>query len=218
MRQPRQILPNIPHHFIVRGNNRRRLFSYNWQYRKFLKLVAYARMDHQIGIHAMAIMPNHVHFVATPPSKDAAAGFIKSFSQRFAQVRNLYTGGSGKLFEERYYSEPLENEAALAVVTAYVELNPVRAGICRTAIEGKWTTYGLHVGLPAMTEIPETHWKPSPWYESLAPTPALRHEVYADFVEAFQQRPAIAKPVKYERHKPPVQRRLRRPNETRVDG
>ena len=218
MRQPRTILPNIPHHFIVRGNNRRRLFSYTWQYRRFLKLVAYARMDHQIAIHAMALMPNHVHFVATPPTKDAAAGFMKSCCQRFAQVRNQFAGGSGKLFEERYTSVPLESDATLAWVTAYVELNPVRAGICATPSEARWTTYGLHVGLPALSEIPETLWRPSPWYQSLAPAGAIRQSVYADFVEAYRHLPAASKPDKYERREPPTIRRVRRPNETRADS
>jgi len=178
MRANRQIETGVPYHIFQRGNAKRRIFSWPWEYRYFLKLMAEAKEEWGVLIHAVALMVNHFHLVATALREGAMSGFMHSFEQRYAQNRNLIRGQTGKLFEERFKSKPIRNEQYMAIVTSYVDLNPVRAGQCRRPDEAIWTTYGLHVGRPELSEIPTALWTPSDWY--LAQGPQLYEQWVAE--------------------------------------
>jgi putative transposase len=56
--------------------------------------------------------------------------FIKELKGRFAQWYNRRHGRFGVLWADRFKSVLLEGGEAVAAVVAYIELNPVRAGLC----------------------------------------------------------------------------------------
>jgi hypothetical protein len=56
--------------------------------------------------------------------------FIKELKGGFAQWYNRRHGRYGVLWADRFKSVLLEGGEALAAVAAYIELNPVRAGLC----------------------------------------------------------------------------------------
>src|SRR5581483_10875885 len=122
----RVIIPGLPHHLILRGNNRRRLFSYPTEYSRFLWDMWRAQRRAPVAVHAIMLMKNHVHLIVTPPDADTLAGWVRGFAQRYAQLRNARRSGSGKLFEERFTRIPIRSERQLAVTMAYLDLNPVR--------------------------------------------------------------------------------------------
>jgi putative transposase len=167
MRLARVIVPGVPHHIMIQGNNRRLLFSQHPDYRLFLQLVDDARERYPCAIHHLAMMPNHVHFMITPPTKEMASRFMQSFEQRYAQRRNWKRGGSGKLFRERYRSVVIESERQLAVCAAYIELNPVKAGLCDHPGKWRWSTYNLHVQRPELTKVSPKLWTPLDWYRGM---------------------------------------------------
>jgi len=215
MRQLRSILPALPHHVVLRGNNRRRLFSYRWEYRLFLKLLEDAARAHVVPVHALALMTNHVHLVVSPPEQEVCSAFVKSFAQRYAQKRNQRRAASGKLFEQRYASFPLRSDAQLAKATAYIELNPVSAGMFADPLGSPWTTYALHLGRPSETRVPQTLWSPSPWYLALGDTDEKRQARYADWVADCRALTRL--PMPDERDDEPVKdRRIRRPDNSRA--
>ena len=56
--------------------------------------------------------------------------FVKDVKQRFSQSYNRRHGRKGALWEERFKSVLLEgNVGTLSTVSAYIDLNPMRAGI-----------------------------------------------------------------------------------------
>jgi len=154
---------------MLRGNNRRRLFSYQPDYRRMLGFIEDALSLYPVLLHALVLMANHLHLIVTPAGAPALAGFVKSFAQRYAQYRNRRRGSTGKLFEQRYLSKTVPDERYLATLTAYVELNPVRAGLAEDPFAYPWSTYPLHAGL-AGGMVPPRMWTPSDWYLSLGDT------------------------------------------------
>src|SRR5262249_8675490 len=135
----RKIIPGIPHHIIMRGNNRRRLFSYPSDYKRFLWDLERARERAPCDIHSFNLMKNHTHFVITPPDAATLSKMIQLAAQRYAQVRNLRRETTGKLFEERFISIPIETERQLAITLAYVDTNAVRAGVVRDPLDWPWS-------------------------------------------------------------------------------
>jgi putative transposase len=172
----------LPHHLIVRGNNRRRLFSYFSDYRRFIWYVGRATLDCGCRLHALTLMSNHVHLIVTPTATLQLARFVKRFAQRYAQYRNSSRDASGKLFEQKYFSEPILDDNQLAVTTAYVELNAVRAGMVDDPFAYRWTTYSHHIGRGSPGEIPGAIWTPSEWYLGLGQSADVRAARYAAWV------------------------------------
>jgi putative transposase len=69
--------------------------------------------------------------------------FMKSFKQRFSVFYNSSHSRRGTLWEERFKSVLIEEDAHAQLVTAaYIDLNPVRAGIVQDPKEYRWSGYG----------------------------------------------------------------------------
>ncbi len=177
-RPPRslEVIPGHPHHLVLRGNNRRNLFSCTQDRLRFLRLMAEAPGAEDCLVSGAALMTNHGHKIVTPPSAEVLARWIKSFAQRYAVARNHSRGASGKLFEQRYWIKAIRTERQLAATSAYVDLNAMKAG--RSSL---WTTLALHAGVgvthPALAE----RWRPSDWWLALGSNDADRHAAYRSF-------------------------------------
>lgn len=175
-RRPRvlEVIPGVPHHVMLRGNNRRNIVSGIGDRLLLLRLMLTARCRDCCVVWAAALMTNHVHLVVVPQSAFHLSSWVQSFAQAFAQRRNAARGASGKLFEQRFEALPIETERRLAATIAYIDLNPIRAGLRPT-----WSTLALHAGGPVQPALREL-WSPSPWWTSLGATDGARQDVYRE--------------------------------------
>lgn len=212
----------MPHHVFNRGNNKRRLFSYPNDYKRMLWDIENA-LDDVVGVvlYALALMTNHFHLVVVPESAQALSDFMKRFAQKYAVYRNGRRKSSGKLFEERYQCKPILSEEQLAITTAYVELNPVRAFMVAAPHDYPWSTHRLHLGDEHSSQIPHRILTPSPWYLGLAADPVKRASLYSAFVEHCRARDVKPDQIEYIEQKEreaeePYSRRLERPNRQRA--
>ena len=72
--------------------------------------------------------------------------FVKTLKERVSSWYNEKFGHSGALWEGRFRSGVVEQDAVVkAVVTAYVGFNPVKAGLVSTPAEWRWSSYALAV-------------------------------------------------------------------------
>ena len=72
--------------------------------------------------------------------------FMKTVLQRMTRWYNLCNQRSGTLWEERYKSVIVESGIAARTMAAYIDLNPVRAGMVNDPAEYRWSSYGEAVG------------------------------------------------------------------------
>ena len=72
--------------------------------------------------------------------------FMKTLLQRFTRWFNRTHQRSGTLWEERYKSVIVESGIAARTMAAYIDLNPVRAGMVSDPAEYRWSSYGEAVG------------------------------------------------------------------------
>jgi len=68
--------------------------------------------------------------------------FMKGLTQRFSVWFNRSRGRVGRLWEERFKSLIVEGGIATRAVAAYIDLNPVRAGLARDPADYRWSGYG----------------------------------------------------------------------------
>ena len=67
--------------------------------------------------------------------------FMKTLKQRFTQWFNKRHGRKGTLWEDRFKSVVVEDGYAARVMAAYIDLNPVRAGLVKRPEEYRWCSY-----------------------------------------------------------------------------
>jgi len=72
--------------------------------------------------------------------------YVKDLKQRFSSWYNFTHNRKGTLFEERFKSVLVEDGHALRLMAAYIDLNPVRAGIVEDPVDYKWCGYARAVG------------------------------------------------------------------------
>ena len=66
--------------------------------------------------------------------------FMKCLNEPIARQANAEDGCTGHFWEARFHSQPLKSERALLTVMAYVDLNPIRAGIAKKPEESDYTS------------------------------------------------------------------------------
>ncbi len=72
--------------------------------------------------------------------------FMKTLLQRFTRWHNSRTNRRGNLWEETFKSVMVEGGVASKTIAAYIDLNPVRAGIVKDPAEYRWSSYGEAIG------------------------------------------------------------------------
>jgi hypothetical protein len=65
----------------------------------------------------------------------------------YAQRFNREHGYRGHLFQGRFHTKPIREEAHLPGALRYVILNPVRAGLCKRPQDWRWSSYRACLGL-----------------------------------------------------------------------
>ncbi|WP_034640096.1 transposase [Desulfovibrio inopinatus] len=71
--------------------------------------------------------------------------FMREIKQTFSRIYNKRHARRGTLWGERYKSVLVEDGHALINCLAYIDLNPVRAGIVRKPENYRWSSIGYHL-------------------------------------------------------------------------
>jgi len=107
-------------------------------------LVATTLLDgeHRFGryrLHAFVVMPNHVHALVTPHVVATQwLGPLKGFS---AHLANQILGHVGQPFwQDESYDHLVGSDSEFGRIHAYIEQNPVIAGLAATAAEFEWSS------------------------------------------------------------------------------
>lgn len=177
-RLPRLSVPGYPHHVIQRGNNRQAIFVTPADYRRMLELLEEHARQFEVALHAYVLMGNHLHLLVTPQTADGLPRMMQAVGRRYVRYFNDTHGRSGTLWEGRYKSTLIETERYLLACMAYIDLNPVRAGLVSQAKDYPWSSHGHYAGLRVDRMI-----TPHPLYWELGNTPFAREAAYAQRVQ-----------------------------------
>lgn len=178
-RLPRLTVPGYPHHVIQRGNNRQPIFTSQADYDFFLDLLDENARKFGVAIHAYVLMGNHFHLLATPQADTALPQMMQAIGRRYVRYFNDAQQRSGTLWEGRYKATLIQADRYLLACMAYIDLNPVRAGLVGQARDYPWSSHAHYIGL-RMDKLVTPH----PLYWQLGNTPFAREAAYAGLVQA----------------------------------
>jgi REP element-mobilizing transposase RayT len=125
-RRPRVFAPGLLYHVIVRGNQRRKTFRCDDDYKAYLDRLQKYRAKCNVRIYAYCLMPNHVHLLVETGSTPLAK-FMQGLQQSYTQHFNRSYRKVGHLFQGRYKAIICDRDKYLLALVRYIHLNPVRA-------------------------------------------------------------------------------------------
>lgn len=132
-------LPNIPHHVTQRGNRRQRVFFTDEDYRSYIENLRNAFRAYGVRVLAWCLMPNHVHLIVVPSDEWGLSVAMRYCNRVHAVAVNERHGWRGCLWQSRFHSFFMSDRHLMAAL-AYVELNPVRAGLCASPEDYPWSS------------------------------------------------------------------------------
>lgn len=136
----RVVIPEIPYHVTQRGNYRQDVFFAAEDPAVYLNYLTTAAQQYGLELHGWCLMSNHVHWIVVPLSPGAMAQTFRRAHSRYATyVNRRHKQRSGHLWQGRYYSCPL-GDGHYGAALLYVERNPMRAGLVKSAVEHRWSS------------------------------------------------------------------------------
>jgi putative transposase len=143
-RMARVVIPGYPHHVTQRGNRRQTVFFSDADYLHYIDLIAEYTALSETEVWAYCLMPNHVHLVMVPKHEDGLRAALGEAHRRYTRRINFRNGWRGHLWQERFHSFVMDERYLLATVR-YVELNPVKAKLCREPCDWPWSSARAHL-------------------------------------------------------------------------
>lgn len=189
-RLARLTLPGQVHHVMHRGNNRQAIVLDDTDRDTLLDLLRARAEQLKVAVHAYVLMPDHFQLLCTPSKADGVPRLMQGVGRDYVRHFNRRHGRTGTLWEGRYRSTLIQAERHLLSCMVFIDLDPVREGLCTDAQSYPWSSHRHHAG-----QVQDRHITPHAMYWALGNTPFAREASYADLVRAglnAQQMGAIA--------------------------
>jgi putative transposase len=155
-RGPRLDAPGVLHHVMVRGIESRCIFRVAPDYDDFLARVETLATAGAWIVYAWALLPNHAHLLVRTGARPLPRS-MRSLLTGYAGTFNRRHRRRGHLFQNRYKSIVVEEEAYFLELVRYLHLNPLRAGVVKDLAALARYPYSGHATLQGRV--------PRPWQE-----------------------------------------------------
>lgn len=127
---------------LNRANGRLRLFKTDEDFLAFERVLIEAYRRTPVRILDWCIMGNHFHLVLWPARDGQLTQFMRWLTLTHAQRWKHAHGavGWGHLYQGRFKSLPVQDDAHLLTLLRYVHRNPLAAKLVRRAQDWRWSS------------------------------------------------------------------------------
>lgn len=132
------------YHIMLRGINQQRIFEDSEDNEKFLEVLKDCKEISNYKIYAFCLMGNHLHLLMKVENETLEQIF-KRIGGRYVYWYNAKYCRVGHLFQDRYKSEPVEDDCYFLAVLRYIHQNPVKAGLVNTIKEYTYSSYHFYM-------------------------------------------------------------------------
>lgn len=128
------------YHITSRGNRKENIFYTDHDRLVFLRKLSETLRKYSIICYAYCLMDNHYHLFLKTPSANISEGmhYLNTSYTNWFKAEHAIVG---VIFQGRYKSVLVDEDSYVKVLSAYIHLNPLRAGIVKDLSEYKWSSY-----------------------------------------------------------------------------
>ena len=143
------------YHVMLRGINRQNIFYDVNDYETFLESLR--RLAHPEDerhrplpphciVYAYCLMRNHVHLLLQE-KEESLASVMKSLGVAYAWHYNKKYQHMGPVFQDRFRSEPVNDNAYFFTLLRYIHQNPLKAGLAENVADYHWSSWREFEGM-----------------------------------------------------------------------
>ena len=176
------------YHALNRGNSRTDIFRKEADYEAFEWILAEGLERYDIELFCYQLMTNHWHFVLRPNVNGEMSQFMRWVTATHTMRYHAHydTSGEGHVYQGRFKSFAIQDDAHFLAVCRYVERNALRAEMVQRAEDWRWGSLWRWLQKPEPSPVLLSSWplRRSPnWLEKVntpltkAELSAVRHSV-----------------------------------------
>ncbi len=139
-RQARKKSSSGIYHVMLRGINKQQIFEDEEDSEKFLWVLKETKAVSEYRLFAYCLMGNHIHLLIKE-EKEPLEQIFKRIGGKFVYWYNIKYQRVGHLFQDRFKSEPVEDDSYFFTVLRYIHQNPTKAGLCENIEDYKFSSY-----------------------------------------------------------------------------
>ena len=125
------------YHVLLRGADGRIIFSDDEDCTRFLASLSHAREGDAFLLYAYCLMGSHAHLLIREASVPIDQAF-KRIGASYARYYNAKYNQTGRLFQDRFQSEALNDNPHFLDAMRFICQNPVKAGLSKTMFSYPW--------------------------------------------------------------------------------
>lgn len=145
-RRARELSSTGIYHIMLRGINQQQIMEDQEDHEKFIEILQDCKLISGYNLYAYCLMGNHLHLLVKV-NKEPLEQIFKRVSGRYVYWYNTKYHRVGHLFQDRFRSEPIEDEGSFLSVLRYIHQNPVKAGIVKEVGEYPYSSYSCYMEL-----------------------------------------------------------------------
>lgn len=146
-RRPRAYLPDGTYHVTASAVAGDKIFRDDDDRRTFLRLLERAARGFSWRIDTFCLMSTHYHLLLATTRPELSDGF-RYLNGHYARSFNDRYGRRGHVFAGRFSAWVVESQEHATAARQYILLNPVKAGLCVSPRDWRWSgsRYGRDLG------------------------------------------------------------------------
>ncbi len=145
------------YHIINRGVEQRVIFKEPNDYEYFEELMCFYAKSYGITIHNYCLMSNHYHLLIEI-SQENLSKFMKQLNMNYAIYFNKKNKRVGHLWQGRFKSWYVTNEAYFYTLMLYIEQNPLKANMVQRLEEYPYSSYHYFLNSNDIPECLQQSW------------------------------------------------------------
>jgi len=136
---------NAVYHITARGNRKEKIFYSDDDKRIFLQKMDQTSLKYSFLCYTYCLMDNHYHLFIKTPSGNISQG-MHYLNASYANYFTAKYKTNGPLFQGRYKSLLVDEDNYALVLSSYIHLNPLRAGLTKNLEEYTWSSLLDYLG------------------------------------------------------------------------
>ena len=149
-RSPRKIAQSQTYHVVARGNNQQDIFLEDADFSNYLQHLRQACSEEGLTLYAYCLMTNHVHLLVKEGNV-ALSEQLRKLNSKYARYLNNKYESSGHVFQDRFFSAPVDDDRYFLAVLRYIHRNPLKAGMTK-GLSYRWSSYDEYVDHPFIVD------------------------------------------------------------------
>lgn len=132
------------YHVMMRGIDKQKIFIDDEDNERFIFTLGRYRQKSGYELYAYCLMGNHVHLLIKEGLEPLSTS-MKRIGTSYVSWYNWQYDRKGHLFQDRYKSEPVEDDSYFLTVLRYIHQNPLKVGLVDSIESYRWSSYKEYV-------------------------------------------------------------------------